>query len=137
MFSTFPDEWPGAGLLLLRVAGGLGLITQGIIWFGDKHSRGPLTIALATLTAAVGFLVLIGCLTRLAAAVAAVVSVLLLFPSFPGPRVGLFETPVTATLAAVLAVALVCLGPGAFSLDARWFGQREVVIPKNPHRDEI
>jgi uncharacterized membrane protein YphA (DoxX/SURF4 family) len=94
-------------------------------------------LALAILMVAVGFLVLIGCLTRSAAAVAAVVSVLILFPWFPGPRVGLFETPATAILTAVLAVALVCLGPGAFSLDARWFGQREVVIPKNPHRDQV
>jgi hypothetical protein len=35
-----------------------------------------------------------------------------------------------ATLfAGVIAVALCLLGPGAFSLDARWFGRREVVIP--------
>jgi len=26
-------------------------------------------------------------------------------------------------------VALVCLGPGAFSLDARLFGRRELIIP--------
>lgn len=32
-------------------------------------------------------------------------------------------------LAACLASALVCLGPGAFSVDARLFGRREINIP--------
>jgi hypothetical protein len=29
----------------------------------------------------------------------------------------------------VLAAAVLCLGPGAFSVDARLFGRREVIIP--------
>jgi hypothetical protein len=29
----------------------------------------------------------------------------------------------------VISIALVCLGPGAFSLDARLFGRREIIIP--------
>jgi uncharacterized membrane protein YphA (DoxX/SURF4 family) len=33
----------------------------------------------------------------------------------------------------VLAVAIVLLGPGAFSLDARMFGRREIRIPDMHH----
>lgn len=32
--------------------------------------------------------------------------------------------------AIVLAAAIILLGPGAFSLDARFFGRREIIIPK-------
>jgi hypothetical protein len=32
----------------------------------------------------------------------------------------------------VMAAALACLGPGAFSLDARRFGRREIVVPHIP-----
>jgi uncharacterized membrane protein YphA (DoxX/SURF4 family) len=31
----------------------------------------------------------------------------------------------------VIAVALLCLGPGAFSLDARRYGRHEIIIPQN------
>jgi uncharacterized membrane protein YphA (DoxX/SURF4 family) len=30
----------------------------------------------------------------------------------------------------VIAVALLCLGPGAFSLDARRYGRHEIIIPQ-------
>jgi uncharacterized membrane protein YphA (DoxX/SURF4 family) len=33
---------------------------------------------------------------------------------------------------AVISVALVLLGPGAVSLDARLFGRREIIIPGPP-----
>jgi uncharacterized membrane protein YphA (DoxX/SURF4 family) len=43
----------------------------------------------------------------------------------------LFEAKLTTALATVIVVALVCLGPGAFSLDARLFGRREIIIPSS------
>jgi hypothetical protein len=49
----------------------------------------------------------------------------------------LFETRTTATLALVIAAAVVCLGSGAFSVDSRLFGRREVIIPKHPHDTAI
>lgn len=36
---------------------------------------------------------------------------------------------------AIICVALVLLGPGAFSLDARLFGRREIIIP-DPKQDQ-
>jgi hypothetical protein len=35
----------------------------------------------------------------------------------------------TTALSAVIALAVICLGPGALSLDARLFGRREIIIP--------
>jgi uncharacterized membrane protein YphA (DoxX/SURF4 family) len=130
MFSTFPDEWPGAGLLLLRAATGAGFLAQGIAYFADKHDLAAMTSAVAVFMILVGGLLLIGSLSRWAAVIAATTSFLSVFSWFPGPRVGLFETPITTMLAAVVATALVCLGPGAFSVDARLFGRREIIIPK-------
>jgi uncharacterized membrane protein YphA (DoxX/SURF4 family) len=131
MFSTFPDEWPGAGLLLLRAATGAGFLVQGMAYFGEKHEPGAVMSLVAVFMIVIGALLLIGSLSRWAAVVAATISFLSVFSWFPGPRVGLFETPITTMLAAVIATALICLGPGAFSVDARLFGRREVIIPKN------
>lgn len=130
MFSTFPGGWPGAGLLLLRAATGAGFIAQGITCFGDTHERAELAV-IAALMLVVGALLLIGSLSRWAAIVATTTCLFSIFPWFPGPHLGLFENPMTAVLALVIAFSLVCLGPGAFSLDARLFGRREVIIPTN------
>jgi len=133
MFSTFPDGWPGAGLLLLRAAAGTGLIVQGTVYFGNRYPGLP-SLGVTLLTVAVGVLLLIGCLTRFAALVAALAGLGSVFLWFPAPSVGLFETRVTTTLAVVITVAVVCLGPGAFSVDARLFGRREIIIPHDPGR---
>jgi putative oxidoreductase len=130
MFSSFPDEWPGAGLLLLRAATGAGFVAQGVAYLGGKQAPAAITSAVAAFMVIIGALLLIGSLSRWAALLAATTNLLSVLPWFPGPRIGLFETPITTMLAAVIATALVCLGPGAFSVDARLFGRREVIIPK-------
>ncbi|HEY6851203.1 MAG TPA: hypothetical protein VI320_33955 [Terracidiphilus sp.] len=38
--------------------------------------------------------------------------------------------PVAAFNLAAISAALVLLGPGAFSIDARLFGRREIIIPE-------
>jgi hypothetical protein len=38
-----------------------------------------------------------------------------------------------ALYATIMAIATAFLGPGAFSLDARMFGRREIVIPESSH----
>jgi len=45
----------------------------------------------------------------------------------------LFETPLPTALTATILIALVLLGPGAFSVDSRVFGRREIIIPPPPH----
>jgi len=75
---------------------------------------------------------LIGYLTPLAGVLAGLFSVGCAFSWFAARNLELLEAKVTAALATVIAVALVCLGPGAFSLDARLFGRREIHIPSLP-----
>ena len=82
-----------------------------------------------------GALLLAGSLTRFAAVAAAVASAASLFSWFPAPRIGIFDTDVTAVLALVIVAAIICLGSGAFSVDAKLFGRREVIIPRKPLSD--
>jgi uncharacterized membrane protein YphA (DoxX/SURF4 family) len=129
VFSTFPDGLPGAGLLLLRSTAGIALLIQGSAYFVDRYNFGLLTMAIAFATIVISALLLIGYLTPFAAGLAGLVSISNVFPWFPAPTPDLFEARVAALLATAIVTALVCLGPGAFSLDARRFGRREIVIP--------
>jgi uncharacterized membrane protein YphA (DoxX/SURF4 family) len=128
-FSTFPDGFPGAGLLLLRAAAGIALVAQGATYVADWHSVGLLTLSVALLMLVSGALLLVGYLTPFAGVLAGLFCLGSAFSWFATPNSELFETKLTAVLATVIALALVCLGPGAFSLDARLFGRREIIIP--------
>lgn len=64
-------------------------------------------------------LLLLGFMTPVIAIVIAVISVVV---AFTNPElIGVI----------VLGLAIALLGPGAFSIDARMFGRREILIPKN------
>lgn len=129
VFTTFPDGLPGAGLLLLRAAAGSTLLVQGTAYFVDWHSLGFETLSVALLTVASGALLLIGYLTPIAGVLAGLFCVGSILSWFPAPSLELFEAKLAAVLATVIVAALVCLGPGAFSVDARLFGRREIIIP--------
>ena len=129
MFSTFPDGWPGAGLMLLRAACGAVLISQGSTYFNEHRSLGFIAMLVVSIAIAVGVLLLIGLLTRFAALAAVLVGVSCLFSWFPGSNVGSSQNHMTFVLSAIIAASLICLGPGALSLDSRFFGRREVIIP--------
>jgi uncharacterized membrane protein YphA (DoxX/SURF4 family) len=129
MFSMFPDGTPGAGLLLLRAASGALLVIQAAAYLGDKREIGLPILVLVSLISVVGLLLLVGFLTRLVAMVAAVVGISCVFSWQPESSAGPLGIPMTAALAVVIAIAVSCLGPGAFSIDARLFGRREIIIP--------
>ena len=131
-FSTFPDGLPGAGLLLLRAAVGSALIVQAAAYIMDWHALRLPARAIAVLMVASGAALVIGYLTPCAGILAGLVSIGEAFSWFPAPNLDLFEARLTAVLATVILAALVCLGPGAFSLDARLFGRREIIIPSSP-----
>ena len=128
LFSTFPGGRPGVGLLLLRVALGGALIGQGAAYLINSHSLTPAAWIMMLLALASGGCLLIGYLTPLAAVLGG--GLLLCFPALPQD---LPPAKIATALAVAIAVAILCIGPGAFSLDARLFGRREIVIPDLPH----
>lgn len=82
------------------------------------------------LTAITGGLFLtIGLLTPLAAVLIILGVTGLAIGLLPPCDLNLFEARLTVVFAAAMLAAVFLLGPGAFSLDARLFGRREIIIP--------
>lgn len=128
LFSSFPGGWPGVGLLLLRVAVGISLLLQGAACLAG-WDRGSWTWAVGPLVLVIGAALLIGFMTPVAGALAVLGTAGIALARLP-PRIPEVFGGAPATIyMVVMAAAVLLVGPGAFSLDARWFGRREVVIP--------
>jgi len=115
LFSTFADGWPGGGLLLQRfLAGGI-LVYCGALSLTKAH----LELAIPQIFGAVaGVLILVGLWTPVAATLAAAVE---LWIAFSQPNNALM-----AVILAVLGISLAMIGPGAWSVDARLFGRKQL-----------
>jgi uncharacterized membrane protein YphA (DoxX/SURF4 family) len=126
LFSTFPNRWPGLGLLLLRCAVGYAAIIQAAGCLATAAASDWQSWTLAIISIGAGFLLIVGLITPLASA--------LVLTCYSGLASTLPLVPSHASGAAVIqtiagAVSLALLGPGAFSLDSRLFGRREIIIP--------
>ena len=118
LFTMFPGGWPGAGLLLLRVAAALPLLIGGSLELrGLPHSWGHAAQFIAVTD---GVLLLAGLWTPVAGALQAIIEAWIIF--------GRGGTPSIHLLLAALGVSLVMLGPGAWSVDARLFGRKRIDI---------
>jgi uncharacterized membrane protein YphA (DoxX/SURF4 family) len=123
LFSTFPDGWPGAGLLLLRLGAAIPLAYFGASGLTETIEP-SLGTALSLIAIAGGALLLIGLWTPVAGVVAAIGE---LCGTLSGniPR---HDDHWNSILLAVLSAGVAMIGPGAWSLDARLFGRRRFEI---------
>jgi uncharacterized membrane protein YphA (DoxX/SURF4 family) len=127
-FSSFPDGWPGIGLILMRLTVALSTMIQAI-WTLTAPGNPSLTLCTIELLAIIaGTALLAGFLTPIASASItagnSVAGVSLLLTAGPSART------MAVLYLLVMSIVLLLLGPGAFSLDARLFGRREIIIPE-------
>jgi uncharacterized membrane protein YphA (DoxX/SURF4 family) len=119
LFSTFPDGWPGLGLLLLRIGISSHLI---LIAASDLSARSlePSALVPNLAAAAGGIFLLAGMWTPIMGALVAIDEVLIaLSLHSPGQ-----EHIWTHGCLAVISASVSMLGPGAWSIDARLYGRR-------------
>jgi uncharacterized membrane protein YphA (DoxX/SURF4 family) len=117
LFSTFPEGSPGIGLVLLRLAIAIPLIHQATAGLLNGTWLAPLVLV----AAGAALLLLVGLWTPLAGAIvaAAAFGFTVSHPAEAG----------TFLHFGMLGAALALLGPGAWSVDARLFGRKNIQIP--------
>ena len=130
-FSTFPGSWPGVGLLLLRIVVGGAAAIQGAAYVTQTTEPNALTWIASVLAVVSGAALVAGFLTP-ASGVAAGLTTLFIAATWAAPHTSLLIERVAAVFMIVDAAALALLGPGAHSLDARLFGRREIIVPRDP-----
>ncbi len=134
-FSTFAPGWPGVGLLVLRIALGVPLLIEGAALLADWRGTTRILILVALISVVAGVALQLGYSVGREAIAGAVAVIAFHFSSLNGERLNLFSSRIACFLAMSIAIALVFLGPGAYSIDARRFGRREIVIPPRSTAD--
>jgi hypothetical protein len=113
LFGAFPNRGAGVALLILRLAVAAALVS------GARLSPGPTTEVLVALSRIAAVLIVAGWYTPLAAALAVLVSLCTLW---------VCRDPGVNALVIAILVAIGLLGAGAYSVDARLYGRRRLVV---------
>jgi uncharacterized membrane protein YphA (DoxX/SURF4 family) len=129
LFSAFPAGLPGVGLLLLRVVVGAALVAHGVLCVvSSERVTLVVSVSFAILLLS-GICLLIGFLTPILSLVAGLEGLGIAFSWSPLQLLSPFESKLALAPIIAISAAIALLGPGAFSLDARLFGWKEIVIP--------
>lgn len=115
-------------LLLLRAVFGISLLVQAALYLRDAGpSAGAWFAGGAALIA--GAMLVAGLMTPIAAAAVVAAGIAVGVGWLPPAPGGLFESKPAVIFGATMLAAIIGLGPGAYSIDARLFGRREIIIP--------
>jgi hypothetical protein len=113
LLGTFPNRSAGLALLILRLAVAAALVS------GVSLCSGPETELLLTLSRFAAILIVVGWYTPLAAVAAVLLS---LYPLW------VCREPWVNSLMIAILIAIGLLGAGAYSLDAKLYGRRRLVV---------
>lgn len=128
-FSRYVGGLPGIGFLLLRATVGVLAILQGYA-FQPGHASGQLwPWIFAAILFLAGTAILLGIFTVLSSVTLGLIEAGVVFSLLPSPALTSPHAQASPFFTIVLAFAVILIGPGAFSIDARLFGLREVKIP--------
>lgn len=116
-------------MLLLRAVLGIALLMQGACYVGETNAS-PAAWIMAAATLGAGSLLLVGFLTPIVGGMVAVGAIGVAVSWLPGCTQNLFDSRLALAFGTALLAAILALGPGALSIDARLFGRREIIIPR-------
>jgi uncharacterized membrane protein YphA (DoxX/SURF4 family) len=126
-FPDFPGGPAGLGLLIGRVALGLIFIAQGRFYLIE---RDPIMWFLGAVSLLLGVFLTLGFLTPVAGSLGMIGGVMIWLTVIPDCSSSLSHSNYSLFLMSVLILQVLLVGPGAYSIDARIFGRREIVIPR-------
>jgi hypothetical protein len=131
-FSGFPTGYPGVALLLLRLVVGGAASAQAWLLISASHA-GVSTAAIAGAFVAfvTGAALIVGLMTPIASVLLSAGGVLLTIASTLPAHLTLLQPGLGRLEFIAISTALISLGPGALSLDARLYGRREIQINGN------
>jgi putative oxidoreductase len=116
LFSTFANSWPGVGLLIQRLVTGIALLYAGVAQWNIPAAG---LMIPETTGAVLGLFILAGLWTPVAGALVVAVEVWIIVAGASD----LWRSIIIAVLAGTLAM----IGPGAWSVDARLFGRKQIL----------
>jgi len=123
LYSGFARGAPGIGLVILRLGAGISLVYFAIEALAGAGSGEPGIVVLDMVGGVAGILLIVGLWVPVAGVVVAIAQLWILL-SQPFSK---HAYPFAHILLPVLGVALVLLGPGAWSIDARLFGRKRLI----------
>ena len=130
-FSSFPSGCPGAALLLLRLAAGGIASLQASIIIATAHGAANGDVLTAAFVIVISLALMVGFFTPVACALLTTGGMIVMLDPGIAWQLAIFESWTARGEFIVLSAVLICLGPGAFSLDARLYGRREVQVNGN------
>jgi uncharacterized membrane protein YphA (DoxX/SURF4 family) len=131
-FSGFPTGYPGFALLLLRLVVGAAASAQAWMLITDNHGAVTTSvIVVASLAFFTGLALIIGFMTPIASVLLSAGGLLLTVDASTAWHLSLFQSGLARIEFISISAALIPLGPGALSLDARLYGRREIKVNGN------
>jgi uncharacterized membrane protein YphA (DoxX/SURF4 family) len=128
LFSAFPGGLPGISLLLLRAVLGIAMVIDGGSYVVESHpTLAAWSLGLPALAS--GALLVIGLFTPFVGLVVGLNIVGVALSMLPASTPNMFDSHPALVFALTILLAIIGAGPGRYSVDARVFGRREIIIP--------